>query len=241
MSKNSDLTVDAIMAELQACGSPATVAIYRNHGAPENIFGCKVADLKKIAKKIKGNQTLALELYETANSDAMYLAGIVADGQQMTRRQLQAWAKKATWYMISEYSVPGVACEHPQAWQQGLQWIDAKQAHQATSGWATLAGVVATRPDAELELAAIDALLNRIATSIHGAPNRVRYTMNNFVIAVGSYVAPLLTAAQRTAKQIGKVEVEMGKTACKVPLASSTIDKVAALGRVGKKRKTVKC
>jgi 3-methyladenine DNA glycosylase AlkD len=241
MSKNSEVTVDSIMDELQACGSPATVAIYRNHGAPENMYGCKVADLKKIAKKIKGNQTLALELYETGNSDAMYLAGIVADGQQMTRRQLQGWARKANWHMISEYTVPGVACQHPQAWQQGLQWIDAKQPHQAACGWATLAGVVATRPDAELELAAIDALLNRIATSVHAAPNRVRYAMNNFIIAVGSYVAPLLGAAQRTAKQIGKVEVEMGKTACKVPLAGAAIDKIVALDRVGKKRKTAKC
>ena len=39
----------------------------------------------------------------------MYLAGIVADGSKMTKTQLKKWAKNATWYLISEYSVPGVA------------------------------------------------------------------------------------------------------------------------------------
>ena len=35
-----------------------------------------MADLKTIAKTIKGQQALACEFYETGNLDAMYLAGI---------------------------------------------------------------------------------------------------------------------------------------------------------------------
>lgn len=44
------------------------------------MFGVSVADMKVIAKRIKGEQDLACELYQTGNSDAMYLAGMVADG-----------------------------------------------------------------------------------------------------------------------------------------------------------------
>ncbi|MGB7325439.1 MAG: DNA alkylation repair protein, partial [Rubripirellula sp.] len=76
-------SVASVMAELKKKGSEQTRKIYTNHGAPASMFGVKVADMKVIAKKIKGNQTLALELFETGNSDAMYLAGIVADGSQM--------------------------------------------------------------------------------------------------------------------------------------------------------------
>jgi len=47
--------------------------------------------LKVIAKTIKGQQALACELYETSNLDAMYLAGMVADGAQMTEKELNAW------------------------------------------------------------------------------------------------------------------------------------------------------
>ena len=56
------------------------------------MFGVSVADLKTIAKQIKGDQALALELYDTGNYDAMYLAGLVADGSQMSKRSLSTGA-----------------------------------------------------------------------------------------------------------------------------------------------------
>ena len=47
--------------------------------------------------------------------------------------------------------------------------------------------------------------------------------------------------AQTTAKKIGKVEVDMVSTSCKVPLATEYIAKIETAKRVGKKRKTIKC
>ena len=82
------MNLSQVMSELKKKGTPQTVKIFKRHGAPENMYGVKVADLKPIAKKIKGNQKLACELYATGNSDAMYLAGLVADGSQMTKREL---------------------------------------------------------------------------------------------------------------------------------------------------------
>lgn len=234
-------TVDHVMSELKKKGTEQTRKIFGRHGAPENMFGVKVADLKVIVKKIKGNQELALELYDTGNSDAMYLAGLVADGSQMTKKQLDEWAKKASWYMISEYSVPGVAAEHKNARELALKWIKSKKENIAASGWTTYAGVVAMLPDEELDLAEIKDLLSQVEKNIEKAPNRVRYTMNGFVIAVGASVKPLLKQAKATAKKIGKVEVEMGNTSCKVPFAPDYIAKIEKAGRVGKKRKTIKC
>lgn len=205
------------------------------------MFGVKVGDLKPIAKRLKGQQQLALDLYKTGNSDAMYLAGLIADGAKMTKRDLQHWAKGASWYMISEYTVPGVATEHAEARDLAVKWIGSKQPSIASTGWCTYAGVVATRTDDQLDFAEIQRLLDHIADAIHDSANRVRYCMNNFVISVGSYVAPLVGDAKRTASAIGHVHVDMGATACKVPDAQDTIAKVESLGRVGKKRKTIKC
>ena len=234
-------TVKQVMTELKKKGSAQTRKIYGRHGAPEDMFGVKVADLKIIAKKIKGNQELALELYDTGNSDAMYLAGIVADGSLMTKKQLNDWARSAIWYMISEYSVPGVAHEHPKARELANKWITAKKPHVAAAGWSTYSGIVTTRDDAELDLNEIKAHLKQIEKGIHDAPNRVRYTMNGFVIAVGGYVKPLANQAVSAAKKIGKVDVNMGDTSCKVPLATEYIAKIEAAGKAGKKRKTIKC
>ena len=65
------------------------------------MFGVKVGDLKQVARTIKGQQQLANDLYETQNIDAMYLAGIVADGSRMIRTQLDRWAKTASWRMVA--------------------------------------------------------------------------------------------------------------------------------------------
>jgi len=233
--------VAQVMTELKKKGTAQTRKTFARHGAPEEMFGVKVGDLKQIAKKIKGNQQLACELYETGNSDAMYLAGMVADGSQMSKKQLDAWAKNATWHMISEYTVPGVATESKFARELALKWIDSKQESVACSGWCTYAGILATKPDEELDFAEVERLLDRVVKQIDKAPDRVRCTMNGFVISVGAYVAPLLEKTKRAAEVIGKVSVDMGDTACKVPFATDYIKKIETMGRVGKKRKTMKC
>ena len=234
-------TLSKVLAALKKKGTEQTRKTFARHGAPGDMYGVKVADLKVIAKQIKGNQQLACQLYDSNNPDAQYLAGMVANGSQMSTKQLQSWAKNASWSMVAEYSVPGVACENRAARSLAIKWIKSKQESIASSGWSTYAGLVAIMPDEELDTTEIKSLLDRIAKNIDTAPNRVRYTMNGFVIAVGSYVKPLLKQAKATAKAIGTVSVDVGDTACKVPLALERINKTEKSGRLGKKRTTIKC
>jgi len=65
--------------------------------------------------------------------------------------------------------------------------------------------------------------------------------MNGFVIAVGAYVEVLTTKANEVAETIGKVSVDVGGTACKVPLATAYIKKIEEKGNLGKKRKSARC
>jgi 3-methyladenine DNA glycosylase AlkD len=236
-------TVASIMAELKKKGKESTRKIYARHGmVTENMYGVSVADLKVIAKTIKGQQALACELYATGNMDAMYLAGMVADGSQMTSKQLNAWAEgAANLQMIAEYTVPWVTVENPQARDLAMQWIKSKKEHVASSGWCTFSGLVATKPDDELDLVEIEKLLGTVVKEIKSAQNRERYTMNEFVISVGSYVKPLAKEAKDAARKIGAVSVDVGETACQVPLATAYIEKNEAAGRAGKKRKTIRC
>ncbi|HEY2546097.1 MAG TPA: DNA alkylation repair protein, partial [Candidatus Acidoferrum sp.] len=200
-------TVASIMAELKKKGKEQTRKIYARHGmATDNMFGVSTADLKLIAKTIRGEQSLACELYETANFDAMYLAGMVADGSKMTKQQLNDWAERAAnLQMIAEYTVPWLTVENPDGRALATQWIKSKKEHVASAGWCTYSGLLATKSDDSLDLAEIEKLLGVVVKEIKGAQNRVRYTMNGFVIAVGGYVKPLSKQAKATARQIGTV------------------------------------
>ncbi|MCC6783997.1 MAG: DNA alkylation repair protein [Planctomycetes bacterium] len=230
-----------VMAALEKLGNAQTKKTWLTHGANGDFFGVKIGDMKPIVKKLKGRQDVALELYASGNLDAMYLAGLVADGAAMSKKELETWVKAARWQMISEYTVPWVTAESAHAREFATKWIDSKSESIAAAGWNTWSGIVSTRDDAELDLAEIEALLLRVQKEIGTAKNRVRYCMNGFVMAVGSAVKPLLGKAKAVAKAIGKVEVDMGGTACKVPLATEMIAKIESMGRVGKKRKTMKC
>jgi 3-methyladenine DNA glycosylase AlkD len=236
-------TVASIVADLKSKGKEQTRKIYARHGMdPERVLGVSVADLKVIAKSIRGQQALACELYSTGIMDAMYLAGMVTDGSKLTREQLGQWAESAAGLqMISEYTVPWVAVDHPQARALALEWMRSKKEHIAAAGWSTYAGIVSLQPDDALDFAEIQSLLDTVVKQVHIAPNRVRYTMNYFVIAVGGYIKPLLKQAKDAASKIGAVTVDMGETACKVPLATTYIEKIEAMGRIGQKRKTIRC
>lgn len=235
------MNVNEVMTELEGMGSEQTKKVLTTHGAQEPFFGVKVADLKKILKKTKKNHELSLELYKTGNTDAMYLAGLMADESQISKAQLQDWVKKAYWYYLSEYTVPWVAAESPYGLELGLEWIESDVETIATAGWSTLAYYTSVNDDADIDVDLYSKLLKRAGKEVHDAPNRVRYTMNGFIISVGTYVEALTDQATEIANQIGKVEVFMGGTSCKVPLANEYIKKVVDKGRVGKKRKTARC
>ncbi len=234
-------TVKTILTELKSLGKEQNRKIFARHGAPDDLFGVSVADLKVIAKRLRGEHELALELYDSTNADAMYLAGMIADGSQMTQKQLNDWCKQSNWQMISEYTVPGVACENENVRKLALKWIKSKKEKIASSGWCSYSGMLATQDDDQLDEEEIAGLLETIEGTIHDAENRVRYTMNGFVISAGSYYKPLLKLSKSVAKKIGKVNCDVGETACKVPVASDMIKKIETMKRVGKKRKTVKC
>ena len=86
----------AVLAEMKSKGTEKTRITYARHGhAMERTLGVSVADMKSIAKKLKGQQAIACELYDTGFMEAMYLAGMVANGAKMAEEQLHAWAKGA--------------------------------------------------------------------------------------------------------------------------------------------------
>lgn len=235
------MTTKEILSKLEEYGDKQTKNTLMRHGAKEPFFGVKVQELKKILKKTKKNHELSLELYATGNSDAMYLACLMADEQQIKKEQLELWVSQAYWSYLSEYAVPWVAAETEHGFELGLKWIQSDIETVASAGWGTLAYYAAVNEDEQLDTNTYIKLLDTVEKEIHNAQNRVRYTMNGFVIAIGTYVQGLTDKSKEVANKIGKVSVDVRGTACKVPLANDHIDKVIARGRIGVKRKTARC
>ncbi|SEN06701.1 3-methyladenine DNA glycosylase AlkD [Mesobacillus persicus] len=235
------MSYEEIMDKLRELGSEQTKQIYTNHGVEEPFFGVKIGDLKKLVKHVKKDQDLVMKLYDSGHHDAMYLAGLSVNPKLISKETLQNWADKAYWYMLAEYTVAQVAAESNYALELAREWMKSDKEMLAVCGWSTYANYVSITPDENLDVAEIKALLNQVKTTVHQERNRVRYVMNGFVISVGSYVKELTEEAKQVADEIGKVNVDVGNTACKVPLASTYIQKIEEKDRVGMKRKTCIC
>ena len=235
------MTAQQILSEIEPLGTEGYRRIMRNHGITGPLFGVKVEELKKYEKAIKKDYQLALDLYDTGVYDAIYLAGLIADESKMTKDDLRGWLEKAASERVAEFAVAWVAADGPHGWELAQEWIDSQDEKYAAVGWGTLSSLVAVKSDADLDVPALKNLLERVKNTIHAQPDRVRSKMNGFVIALGSCVTKLTDDALRAGEEIGKVEVNMGNTSCKVPFAPDYIRKVVSMGRIGKKRKSARC
>src|SRR5437667_4323426 len=143
------MTAAEIIVELKPLAKESYKKVLLNHGIREPVLGVSVEHLKKIQKRIKKDYQLALDLYDTGIYDAMYLAGLIADDTQMTKKDLQRWIANATHSPLAGSTVPWVAAGSPHGWELALEWIDSKRALTAAAGWATLGSLVSIKNDSD--------------------------------------------------------------------------------------------
>lgn len=235
------MELQEVMSYLESKGSEQTRKVYMKHGAPGNFYGVKVADLKVIQKKEKINHKLAEELFNTGNSDAQYLAGLIADPKAFSEKDFERWAKNSGWYMVSEYAVAWNLSESPLCMEICGKWIASDDLKLQESGWAAISAHLIVTKNEDLDQKYLLSLAKKAELDIHEAANRVRYCMNGFVIALGGAFPDLTEQCKEIGDRIGKVSVEMGETACKVPVIRTYLDNMEDKGRIGKKKKTAKC
>ncbi len=213
------------MAQLEKAGSATTRKTYGRHGVTSPMFGASYAVLGKLAKAIKLDQPLADKLWATGNHDARIVATMIADPKAVGRKQLDAWAKVADDYAISD-AIGRVVAKTPDARATAEAWTKSAGEYVGQCGW-TIVGLLAGGGGAFSEAECLT-LLARIEAGITSAPNRVRHSMNSTLIAIGGRSATLRTAALAAHRRIGKVEVDHGDTACVTPNAADYIAKIWA-------------
>lgn len=233
------MTLNGVMHKLEELGTEQTKKTLVNHGVGEPIFGVKITDMKKMVKDIKKDQDLVYQLYDTGNYDAMYLAGLCVNPKQVSKELLIKWITNANCLAIAETAVANTAARSEFAIEMANRWIQSDEEIIEVCGWATYSNYISLVEDTKINLEEITTYLRQINDTIHSEKNRVKYGMNSFVICVGSYVKELNPLALEVAGNIGKVEVYMGNTSCKVPMAKEMIEKVEGMGRVGVKRRSI--
>lgn len=232
---------ETVMQELEALGKERTKKIYIRNGAHEPLFGVATGAMKPLAKQIKKNQPLAEQLYATGNYDAMYFAGVIADPQIMTKADFDRWIDGAYFYMLSDYVVAVTLAEADIAQAVADQWIASGEEYRMSAGWSCYCWLLGNRKDTEFDTNKIASMLEQVKNTIHQSPDRTKSSMNNFVYTVGISYLPLHDKAVEIAKAVGPVEMNRGEKKSSTLNAYNNIQKEVDKGRLGFKRKYVRC
>ncbi len=235
------MDLDGVMKELATLSNERRKKYYLGQGAREPLFGVPTTHMKPLYRQIKKNQPLADALYNTGNYDAMYFAGMIADVDIMSECDFNRWIDKAYFYMISDFIVAVTLAEHKDGKEIARRWMDSGEELKMSAGYATYEWMLGYWPDSYFDTGIIADLIQRVKGTIHSMPNRTRYAMNNFLVATGVSYKPLTEVALAVAQEIGTVTVTQKSGVCEMPSASETIQIAMEKGKVGFKRKGVRC
>ena len=235
------MNFESVMQELEVLGKERMKKIYLSNGAHEPLFGVTTGSMKPMSKKIKLNQALAEELYATGNYDAMYFAGIIAEPKKMTESDFDRWMETAYFYMLSDFVVSVTLSESDIAQEVADKWIASGEELRMSAGWSCYCWLLGNRPDIEFREHKISTMMETVKNTIHHSPDRTKASMNNFLFTVGVSFAPLHEQALAIAKEVGIVEIQRQNKKNSFLNAYESIQKQVEKGRIGFKRKYVRC
>lgn len=231
------MTFKEVMKELESLGTEQTRKIYRNHGADIDQYGVSIANIKKLAKKLKGQHVVGMELLHSGNVDAIYLSQYVLNPQYLERSDLEEVIELTEYYMILDNVVAPLIARNEELVNELLyEYLESDNNRKQQVAYSVYSLVLGSYDDELIDYKHVKDTIEYVKHNIHSSENRVRYSMNNFLIAAAAANSDITDLSKEVAKHIGKVHVYMGKTSCKVPDAHSYIEKIEARGTIGKKR-----
>lgn len=152
------MTLKETLARLEALGNEKMRAHNRKNGAGDNQFGVRMGDIRKLAAKIKTNQQLAIELWDTGNIDARFLAILLIKPDNLSRDEVDRMVRSANFSHVADWLNSYIVRKHPDKEALRQVWMEDADPWAARAGWSLTSERIGKSPEG-LDLAG---LLDRI-------------------------------------------------------------------------------
>ncbi|WP_433665282.1 DNA alkylation repair protein [Nocardia sp. CA-128927] len=166
------------MAELVALEDPKARAVNEKHG---DDHGVNLTKLRALAKRLKTQQELAIELWQTGDTAARLLAILICRPKAFERDDLDVMLREARIPKVHDWLVNYVVKKNPHAEDLRQAWFADPDPVVASAGWALTTERVAKQPEG-LDLAE---LLDLIEAEMKNAPDRLQWSMNHCLAQIG--------------------------------------------------------
>ena len=179
---SSAMKLKQALAKLEAASNEKVFERNAKNGAKDQ-YGVPLGEIRKIAKAIKSNHELGLELWETGNLDARMLAILLIKPKELSVTELKKWVRSAKIEWLADWLNSYVVKKHPEKDALREAFMKAKDPWHARSGWSLTTERIEKDPDG-LD---IDGLLDRLESEMAGAKPPTQWTMNFGLIAIGTH------------------------------------------------------
>ncbi len=193
------MTKKEVLTKLESLGNEARRKHNTKAGAHENQFGVKMGDIRKLAKEIKTDHKLALELWKTGNIDARQLAILIMEPKKLSAAELDQLVRSVKFAYVADWLYSYVVKTHADVETLRQQWMTDDAPMAARFGWSATASRVVKKPNG-LDM---KALLDRIEAEMGDAAPETQWTMNTCLAEIGIHHAKHRKRAIKIGEKLG--------------------------------------
>ena len=175
----NETVVAEVMAELAGLEDPRAREVNEKHG---DDHGVNLSKLRALAKRLKTEQELACQLWETDDTAARLLAILICRPKVFERDELDVMLREARTPKVHDWLVSYVVKKNPHSEELRMAWSADPDPVVASAGWALTTERVTKKPEG-LDLAG---LLDVIEAAMRNAPDRLQWAMNHCLAQIGT-------------------------------------------------------
>ncbi len=209
------MTAKEILSKLESLGNEKVRKHNSKYGAGKNQFGVKLGDIRALAKKIKTNHNLALDLWKTKNADARLLSTLIINPEELSVKEINQMVRSEKFTHVADWFHSYVIKNHPENEKLRDEWMTTKDLMAARAGWSLTSGRVAKNPEG----LNIPELLDRIESEMADAAPEVQWTMNTALAQIGIHFPKFRKRAISIGEKLGVYRDYPVSKGCTSPFA----------------------
>ncbi|PCC19006.1 DNA alkylation repair protein [Brevibacterium aurantiacum] len=216
-----EANVDSVMETLAAMEDPKARAVNEKHG---DDHGVNLSKLRAVAKELKKNDELAVELWNTGDTAARLVAILIMRPRSYDAQHLDAMLREARVPKVHGWLVNYIVKKSKHAESLRLDWMDDPDPIVASAGWALTSERVNKSPEG-LDLSG---LLDTIEAQMLGADERLQWAMNETLSYIGNENEDLRPRAIDIGNRLGVLKDYPTPPNCTSPFAPTWITEIVA-------------
>jgi len=221
------VSVEDVLGRLRAKARPDQLEGMARYGlAPEGRLGVSVPELRKLAKELGKDHSLALELWQTGIAEARMLAAMIDEPGQLTAQQMDDWVKDFNSWDLCDQVCMNLFEKSPLVWTKIDEWSGREEEFVKRAAFALIACLAwhdkTTGDDAFIELIPV------IKAGATDGRNYVKKAVSWALRNIGKRNLALNEAAIRVAEELREVESQVARWVASDVIRDVTREKVQA-------------